>query len=198
MPIAKIMPIAEFLILVLLYLIVLLCFAIIVAVFFFALFLNIIPFIFRGAFFAQSQRKEIEKMILLANIKSDDKAVDLGSGDGRLLIALAKVGAETYGYEINPILVWWSRYKIKRAGLSKKAFVYWKNFWSINLSNFNIVSVYGTKHIMDELEKKLKKELKPDARVISNYFIFPTWQHSKKEGSAYLYKVISSKKQTTL
>lgn len=183
------MAAAEIFVTVLLFLFLILSFIFFVAVSIFAVFLNIVPIMFRGAFFAPSERKEVERIILLSGAKSGDKAVDLGSGDGRLVIALAKAGAEAHGYEINPILVWWSRLKIKKAGLSKKAFVYQKNFWNLDLSDFNIVSVFGIKYMMARLELKLKKELKPDARVVSNYFIFPTWQYSKKESSAYLYEV---------
>ena len=162
-------------------------FTFIVAVSFFAIFLNVIPIMLGGAFFAPSNKKEVERMILISGVKPGDKAVDLGSGDGRLVIALAKARVQAHGYEVNPILVWWSRRKIKKAGLSSKAFIHRQNFWNSDLSGFNVVSVFGIKYMMSKLEAKLKKELKPGARVVSNYFVFPNWKHSKKEGNAYLY-----------
>ena len=143
----------------------------------------------RGAFFAASEKKEVGKMIFLSGVKPGDKAVDLGSGDGRLVIALAKAGAEAHGYEINPVLVWWSRREIKKAGLSDKAFIHRNNFWNMSFSKFNVVAVFGIGYMMKKLEAKLKKELKPGSRVVSNYFIFPNWQYSKKEDNIYLYEI---------
>lgn len=141
-----------------------------------------------GAYFAPTLKKEIERMVSLSGVKPGDKAVDLGSGDGRLVIALAKAGAEAHGYEINPLLVLIAKINIKMAGLSGKAFSHWKNFWELDLSEFNVVTVFGITYMMKKLETKLKKELKPGSKIVSNYFIFPDWQHSKKESNAYLYE----------
>jgi ribosomal protein L11 methylase PrmA len=127
-------------------------------------------------------------MIKLAKIKKGDKAVDLGSGDGRIVIALAKAGAEAHGYEINPFLVWYSRYKIKKAGLKGKAFIHRKSFWKINFKQFDVIMMFQFHTIMDKLKKKLKKELKPKARVVSYYWKFPKWKPNKKIDNIYLYK----------
>lgn len=167
----------------------LLSFACIVIAFVYSLFFSIIPILFLGAFFAPTGKDIAEKMAVVAGIRPGDKAVDLGSGDGRLVIALANAGAEAHGYEINSILVWLSRYKIKKAGLSGRAFVHHKSFWGVDFSQFDIVTVFGINYMMKRLEAKLKKELKPGSRVVSYFFTFPTWQYSKKEDNIYLYKV---------
>ncbi len=154
---------------------------------FFKLFELMLPLIFRGGIFVPSQPKRIQKMIDFLEIKPGEKAVDLGSGDGRLVIALAKSGAESHGYEINPFLVSLARKNIKKAGLEGKAFVFQKNFWNESLSQFDIVTVYGINHIMKGLEEKLEKELKQNARVASNAFYFPTWEPIKEGEGVYLY-----------
>lgn len=158
----------------------------ILAVYF--MFFYIIPTLLGGAFFAKSKQEIIDKMVLFSNVKPSEKAVDLGSGDGRLLIALAKRGAEAHGYEINPFLVRLSRKNIKKEGLADRAFVHFKNFWSIDFSQFNVVTVYGISFIMKNLELKLKKELKPGSRVVSNHFVFPDWQYKRSENNVYLYE----------
>lgn len=150
-------------------------------------FYHVLPTLFLGAFFAKSRQKEAEKMILFSRIKPGEKVVDLGSGDGSLVIAMAQEGAEAHGYEINPFLVWLSRKNIKNKGLEGKAFIHLKNFWLVDFSEFNAVTVYGISYIMKRLEGKLQKELKPGSRVVSNYFTFPGWQHQKKEDNVYLY-----------
>ncbi|MBX4191374.1 MAG: 50S ribosomal protein L11 methyltransferase [Candidatus Doudnabacteria bacterium] len=138
--------------------------------------------IFRGAPFVPTQRKNLEKMIELAEIKRGEKLADLGSGDGRILIAAVRAGAIAHGYEINPLLIWYSRYKIKKAGLSDKAFVHWKNFWLENFRQYDVVTVFGITGIMERLESKLLTELKPGSRVVSNIFKFPNWEGKKMEG----------------
>ena len=158
----------------------LLLFALIFSIFF------LWPFLF-GAPFEPTSNKKIKKMIKLARIKKGDKAVDLGSGDGRIVIALAKAGAEAHGYEINPFLVLLSRRKIKKAGLKGRAFIHWKNFWNINFRRYNLVMLFQFHTIMDKLRKKLEKELKPKSRIVSYYWKFPKWKPIKKIENIYLY-----------
>lgn len=147
-----------------------------------------LPFIFWGGIYVPIRKEKIQTVIELANIKPGERAVDLGSGDGRLLIALARAGAKTFGYEIGPILIKKSRENIKKAGLENDIAIYWENFWQVNLSEFDIVVVYGMRHVMPKLEKKLKRELKKGARVISNNFQFPNWPLKKEINKVYLYE----------
>ena len=142
--------------------------------------------IFRGAPFLPTDQADTQKMVELANLKPGDKLADLGSGDGRILIAAAKLGAEAHGYEINPLLVLWSKWKIKKGGLSDKAFVHWKNYWLEDFSNFDVVTIFGITGIMEKLGEKLSRELKPGSRVICHIFPIPKWE-GEKIGSLYLY-----------
>jgi ribosomal protein L11 methylase PrmA len=157
-------------------------------VFFLILFAFVPLIFFWGAIYLPTKKETIKKMIELAKIKPGDRAVDLGAGDGRLVIALAKAGAEAHGYEINPFLVFLAKLNIYRAGLKNKAFIHFKNFWEEDLSDFDIVVVFGISHIMKKLEAKIEKELKVGTRIISNSFSFPGWSASKKEDGVYLYK----------
>lgn len=157
------------------------------AIFLFSFF-NIISILLKGAFFAPTPKKSLKKIVDLTRIKSGDRAVDLGSGDGRLVIMLAKAGIQAHGYEINPPLVWIAKRNIKKAGLSGRAFSHWSNFWNLDLSGFNIVTVFGVPYMMKKLEEKLSKELHPGSKVISVRFTFPNWHYSKKDGNIYLYE----------
>lgn len=144
--------------------------------------------IVKGAPYVPVQSKTLKKIIEFAAVKPGQKAVDLGSGDGRIVIALARAGAVACGYEINPILVWWTRRKIEKEGLAGKAFVYRKSFWGEDLSSFDAVTIFGIKRIMGELGEKLKKELKSNAKVVSYGFAIPGWQYAKKEEGVFLYE----------
>lgn len=151
---------------------------------FILLFIN---FIF-GAPFQPSNENDVSKMIELLKIKPGERAIDLGSGDGRIVRALAKAGAEAHGYEINPFLVLWSRRVIKKQGLEKRAFIHWKNFWEADFSKFDVISLFQIGYVMRRLEKRLRDEAKENVRIVSNVWKFPNWKHLKRREKIYLYK----------
>lgn len=141
----------------------------------------------QGAVFVPTHQKKVEKIVALARIKAGMKVADLGSGDGRIVMALAQAGAEAHGYEINPLLVWWSRRRIKQAGLASRATIHFKNFWKADFSAYDVVVLFGIDYIMARLEKKLDRELPPHAVVISYLFPFPTWEPSRHDGGILVY-----------
>ena len=149
---------------------------------------NIFAYLYRGAVYVPTKHKTVEKIVELAQVKPDMKAADLGSGDGRIVIALAKAGAEAHGHEINPLLVWLSKRNIRKAGLTGKAFIHHNSYWREDLSAFDIVVVYALPRVVKKLESKLNAELKPDAKVISNIYPFPSWSPAKEEGNILLYE----------
>lgn len=144
--------------------------------------------LFFGAPYVPIPRYGLDKIIEFADIKPGQKAVDLGSGDGKIMIAMAKAGAIVDGYEVNPLLVWWTKRRIKKEGLEGKASVYLESFWDINLSSYDIVTLFGVRKIMGRLQEKMDKELKPGAKIISFGFSFPDWQLIKKEKATFLYE----------
>ncbi len=137
-----------------------------------------------------TDKKTVKDIQKLANKnKNKQKAVDLGSGDGRIVIALAKAGYEAHGYEINPLLILRSRRKIKKLGLENKAYIHWGNFWEKDLASFDLVVVYGITYVMQDLKNKFLKELKKNAIFICNTYTFKDWNYVKQSGKAYLYKI---------
>lgn len=150
--------------------------------------------IIRGAIYFPTSPRSVREMLALADPKPGDRVVDLGSGDGRILIAFAERGASAVGYEINPVLVWRSRGAIARAGFGDEgkngggsAVVHWESFWNADLSQFDTVIVYGIPYIMRGLQRKLERELHPGAKIISNAFQFPGWTPVATEQKIFLY-----------
>lgn len=141
----------------------------------------------RGAIFFPTSSRNIKTIMRFADIKSGHRVVDLGSGDGRVIIAAAERGAVAIGYEINPVLVWQSRRAIARAGFQKSVSVEWKSFWKADLSLFDTVIVYGIPYVMSDLKKKMDRELKPNTKVISNIFNISEWKIISEENKVYLY-----------
>ncbi len=116
-------------------------------------------------------------------------AADLGSGDGRIVIALARQGAEAHGFEVNPVLTLISLRNIRRAGFHGRAFIHWKSFWRADLSRFDVVTLFQGSFVMRRLEAKVRKELAPGARVVSDYWGFPTMTAERVEGTVVCYRI---------
>jgi hypothetical protein len=147
----------------------------------------------RGAIYVPSTP---EKALLLAGLSGaarGDRAADLGSGDGRVAIALARQGAEAHGFEVNPILVLLARRNIRRAALQDRAFIHWKSFWRADLSGFDVLIIFQGSFVMRRLEAKLRKELAPGARVVSDFWGFPTLTPEKMAGTVFFYRMGSAR-----
>ena len=143
--------------------------------------------VFVGAPFVPTSEDVTEAMLDIARVKVGDCFLDLGSGDGRLVIAAARRGARAVGYEINPFLVLFSRWRIRRAGFARTARVYWKNLWTVNCSFADVVGLYCLPRTMRHLEQKLYRELRPGSRVVSNAFEFIAWRSEGVVGSVRVY-----------
>ena len=99
--------------------------------------------------------------------RSKMHCVDLGSGDGALVRAAVREGGfgTATGYEINPMLVAWSQL---RAAAGERYRM--QSLWEADLSEAQLVFVYGVPSILGDLETKLCAELPAGSHVISNAF----------------------------
>lgn len=134
----------------------------------------------------QTSRYRVQAMVALAKPQRGERGIDLGSGDGRIVIAFAEKGVEMHGLELEKRLLELSEKNILAAGLTN-AFVEKKNFWDVDLSEFDIVTIYPMPDIMHALEEKLEKELQSGARVLTNFYPLPTWKHHASRDNIYLY-----------
>jgi len=154
---------------------------------FFPLFLIVLYFLIKlasrrnqtthfGAPFVPLEPHVVNRIMELAKIKPSDIFFDLGSGDGRLVIAAASLGARAYGIEIDPFRVLYSRFCIFLFGLSGRAKIIQKNIFDVDLSSADVVTIYLLQETNDKLFRKLIRELKPQTRIVSAAFNFPKWQ----------------------
>lgn len=153
------------------------------------MFISLVVASFTGAPFVTMPKGRAERIAELAGVEAGDRAIDLGSGDGRVTAALARRGALADGCEIQPLLVWWSRFLLWRAGLGSKTRIFQGNLWRVDCSPYQVVTLYGFPSMMSRLERKLQNELQPGARVVSLAFQFPSWQPVKEEGTIRVYEV---------
>ena len=128
------------------------------------------------AVFIPLPHQTIDSMLRMADIRPDDVLFDLGSGDGRIVIAAAKkYGIRAVGIEKSKILAWLSRKAIKRNRLEDRVQIVNADLFGQDLSEATVVTVYLSQKMNDRLEPKLRKELKEGARILSadHTFNFP-------------------------
>lgn len=143
----------------------------------------------KGAPYAGTNMNKVREMIKMAKIKSSDKIVDLGSGDGRILIEAAErnVGKKFTGFEIDPFLYLTSKRKIKKFGLENRIKIIKGDYFKENLSEFTVIFLFLIPYQMNRLEEKLKKEIKAGAKIISYGYKFNNWGYRSKKENIYLY-----------
>ncbi len=134
-------------------------------------------------------------MVKLAHIKPTDKVIDLGSGDGRLVIEASKHSNNVKGVEINPLLGLISNLRILFTGKRHRAKVIIGSYKSISLKEYNIIFCYLLPNSMDFLEAKFKKELKPGTKIITNTFTLKQRKPHHSSGKIYVYIVETPKEK---
>jgi precorrin-6B methylase 2 len=145
-----------------------------------------------GAVFVPTPMEQVHRMLEMTQVGSDDVLYDIGSGDGRIIMAAAeKYGARAIGIEIDPIRVAYSRWRISRKGLEEKVNVEMGNFYRAELGKATVVTVYQGTDINKKLEKKFLSELEPGTRVVSYAFEFNNLNQVSVDNDleVYLYTV---------
>lgn len=142
----------------------------------------------RGAPFVPTGRKTIQRMLTLGEVGPGDVCLDLGSGTGRIVFACARAGAVARGVEINPFLVAWAKARAALGGYRNAAFVC-GDLWQTDLSQVDVLTIFFIKEKMPELYEKVRREMRPGARIVSHVFTFPGWPYEKKDGTVYVYRI---------
>jgi precorrin-6B methylase 2 len=131
-------------------------------------------------------------MLELANVTQDDTVVDLGSGDGRIIIMAAKeFGARAIGIEVDPFRILWSRWNVQRSGVQEKVQVVKGNFFDLDLSGATVVTVFQRIGTNNRLKSKLTSELRPGTRVVSYIHLFEGWSPVEEVEDSRIYLYIS-------
>lgn len=122
----------------------------------------------------------VNRMLDMANLTRNDIHFDLGSGDGRTVIAAAKRGAKSSGVEYNPNMVALSRRVAQQEGVGDKATFVEGDIFKTDFSNATVITLF----LLADLNLKLRPTLlgmKPGTRVVSNTFTMGEWQPDQTE-----------------
>uniref|UniRef100_A0A7N8XEW9 ATP synthase subunit C lysine N-methyltransferase n=1 Tax=Mastacembelus armatus TaxID=205130 RepID=A0A7N8XEW9_9TELE len=130
--------------------------------------------------FVPATSAQVENVLKVLRARSGT-LVDIGSGDGRIVIAAAKHGFQASGFELNPWLVWYSRYKAWREGVHRSTSFYISDLWKVSFAQYSNVVIFGVPQMVS-LELKLAKELPRTAKVVACRFPFPTWVPERTAG----------------
>ena len=149
----------------------------------------------RGAPWVPTPMSMVHEMLTMAEVGPDDLVYDLGCGDGRIIvIAARRYGARAVGIELDPLRFLWCQLLITVLGLRNRVRIIYGDFYKQDLSSANVITCYLLRATNKNLERKFKEELKPETRVVSNYFTFPSLQlvSEDKEEKLYLYNLQKS------
>ena len=135
-----------------------------------------------------------EAMLKLANTTASDVVYDLGSGDGRIVIAAAKkYGARGVGIEIDPELIKQANKNAAKAGVADKVTFRQEDLFKTDLSDATVVTLYLSNSINMRLQSILQRQLKPGARIVSHRFTMGDWKpeaQQRLEGTTiYLWRI---------
>lgn len=117
----------------------------------------------------------VDKMMDMAKAVPGDTLIDLGSGDGRLVISAARRGIKAHGIEYNPEMVELARRNAQAAGVSGRATFAQADLFETDLSRASVITLFLLPAINEKLRPRLL-ELKPGTRVVSNTFPMGDWR----------------------
>lgn len=138
-----------------------------------------------GAPYLPTMKSQVDTALKIANLPPGGKLLELGSGDGRVMLAAAKNGINVTGYELNPILAVVSYFVTWK--YRKQVTVVWGSFWSKKLPEADAIFVFLLPRYMSKLDKKIIQETSKPCKLISYAFQVPGKQADDERNGLYLY-----------
>jgi hypothetical protein len=124
----------------------------------------------------------VERMLEMAATRPEDVVIDLGSGDGRIVIAAAqKFGARGLGIELDAALVQKSRDSARLANVAERATFVQGDVLVVDISRASVVTVYLLPGLMGKLQSRFIRELAPGTRIVSHEFTMAGWLPDRTE-----------------
>ena len=118
----------------------------------------------------------VDRMLDMAKVTAQDYLIDLGSGDGRIVVTAAKkFGARGFGVDLNPVRIDEANANARKMGVTDKVAFYQRNLFDADLSQATVITMYLLPRVNLELRPKLL-ELKPGTRLVSHDFDMGDWK----------------------
>jgi ribosomal protein L11 methylase PrmA len=127
--------------------------------------------------FVPTGEKIVTKMLEMAKVTNTDHLIDLGSGDGRIVITAAKrYGARGVGVEIDPVLVHEARENARAEGVADRATFVQGDIFEANIRDATVITMYLLPDVNMRLRPKLLNDLKPGTRIVSHNYDLGDWK----------------------
>jgi len=126
--------------------------------------------------YVQTPQNVVDRMLQVANVGPADYVIDLGSGDGRMIITAAKKhGARGFGVDLDRRLVELSNRLAARAGIADRAVFYTRDLYETDLTAASVITIYLLPEVNLMVRPKLLATLKPGTRVVSHDYDMGEW-----------------------
>ena len=126
--------------------------------------------------YVPTPQEVVERMLEIAKVGPQDYLIDLGSGDGRIVVTAAKkLGARGFGVDLNPVRIEESIENAAKAGVSDRVTFQQRNLFETDLSDATVITMYLLPRVNLDLRPKLL-ELKPGTRLVSHDFSMDDWK----------------------
>lgn len=149
----------------------------------------------KGAPYVPTAKRQLNAILQRVQPKKNALFIELGSGDGRMLRrAVELYSVKGVGYDINMLLVIWSRFLSRRNNIQKKVSFFKKDIFEVDLRNADYLYFFLMPRLIDKLIPKMETELQKKALVISHGFKIPGWEKrlydilEDKDFSTYYYR----------
>jgi SAM-dependent methyltransferase len=139
-----------------------------------------------GAPYLPTLKPQVDASFKLANLEPGDVLLELGCGDGRVLIAAAKLGAKSIGYELNPIMAFVAWLRTRR--YRKQVKIVCGNFWQLKWPEADVIFVFLLDRYMHKLDTKCTQYPYKPVKLISFAFKIPSRKADKQNKGVYLYE----------
>lgn len=124
----------------------------------------------------------VDRMLRLASVGPRDVVFDLGSGDGRIVIAAAKdFGARGVGIDIDPALIEQSTANARAAGVADRVTFRLEDAMTADISDATVVTLYLLAASNVKLRPRLQAQLRPGSRIVAHNFGIGDWEPDKVE-----------------
>ncbi len=152
--------------------------------------------------YKSTRRDVVALMLEMGEVKAGDTVIDLGTGDGRILIAAAKErGAKGLGVDLDPVLIRTARAAAEDAGVADRVRFEAVDLFKTDLSSADVVTMYLLPEVNLRLRPQLFAQLKPGTRVVSHAFDMGDWKPEAKRkvggSTVYLWRIPQSPPATT-
>ena len=139
----------------------------------------------------------VDRMLDMAQVKASDMVIDLGSGDGRIMITAAKRhGARGFGVEIDPRLVKRSNEEAKRVGVADRVKFLQQDLFNTDFHEAAVLTLYLLPDVNIALRPKILAELKPGTRVVSHDYGMGEWRPDAQETVPAPDKTVGTRKES--